>query len=109
MILDVRGYPRFNYWPVLARVAEKRLLFGFGEIPVVSDPDKKRRQISRYADSIDPEANNYRRPIVVLIDARAQSAAESFCMPLRTAKRATFVGSTDLSQIGFRVEESPGR
>jgi C-terminal processing protease CtpA/Prc len=38
-------------------------------------------------------ANRYTNPIVVLIDERAQSAAEHFCINLKNARRATFVGS----------------
>jgi len=102
LILDMRGYPQTGIqWTLVPRITDKPVHTTTWEIPVVSDRDRKRSVIDSYFRWVEPDAaSHYDNPIVVLIDDRAQSAAEDFCIYLRNAKRATFVGSTTAGTDG---------
>src|SRR4030095_15226038 len=83
------------------RITDKPVQSTIWEYPVASLPDKLAKATRESFIWIDPHpADRYTRPIVVLIDDRAQSAAEGFCMFLRNARRATFVGSTTAGTNG---------
>ena len=97
LILDMRGYPRFPVWDLLIphfieeaipRNRAEHLVRTGGQ----ARPTAAMRELS---GTIQPDPIlRYLKPIVVLVDERTVSAAEHFCINLKGAKRATFVGGT---------------
>jgi len=84
LVLDMRGYPRFFIQRMLVpRITDKPVQSTIWEYPVASVPDKLTKATKESFAWIDPHpTDRYTRPIVVLIDDRAQSAAEDFCIYL---------------------------
>jgi len=102
LVLDMRGYPRtFIQHTLIPGLTDKPMHTATSEVPVVSNPDRNRTEIEAGFRWIEPDSvSHYTNPIAVLIDDRAQSAAEDFCIYLRNAKRAIFVGSTTAGADG---------
>ena len=95
LIVDLRpSYQLTNLWMLLPHLINKRVP-STGEVPVVDTPDRSYVITKKILQWADPHPTRlYTKPIVVLIDDRAQSSIEYFCTFLRDGHRATFVGST---------------
>ncbi|MBK5291489.1 MAG: hypothetical protein JJE04_07435 [Acidobacteriia bacterium] len=102
LILDMRGYPRFPIWTrLIPHLIERRSQWNLFEVPIASGPNRLLRVTSQLTAWLEPSPTEiYRKPIAVLIDEFTQSAAEHFCILLRIARRATFVGSTTAGADG---------
>jgi C-terminal processing protease CtpA/Prc len=102
LILDMRGYPQFFIQRRLVPyLMDKAVHTPIYQIPLVSKPADLGLVSTESFEWVEPHpSRRYLNPIVVLIDDRAQSAAEGFCMFMRNAHRATFVGSTTAGTNG---------
>jgi len=109
LILDLRGYPQF--WAVALTgwlTAPQGTKSGIFQIPVVAGA--KPEDLSWSIDQYDtrkwffPPNVIYSGPVAVLIDERTQSAAEDFCIYLRNAGRAVFIGSATAGTNGNIVD-----
>ena len=109
LILDMRGYPRFFVqFDVVKTLIETPCISTQFQVPVRSAYDRRSLQVSTY--EVQPSSSlHYTAPVVVLIDERAVSAAEDFCIYLRNARRVTFVGSPTAGTNGnVTVVRLPG-
>jgi C-terminal processing protease CtpA/Prc len=103
LILDMRGASRF--WRggdlrsvLVSRFVDRPVEVRKGEIALVTmhgGPPRRAwsEQFMTYYPTKNERGVYYRKPVVVLINARAQSAAEELPSVLRDAGRVTFVGS----------------
>ncbi len=99
LILDFRGYPKTHFQHELVRLlCEETVPSPRAEIPLASDRESTEEE-NRFVirDRVRPKEGNgnsvrYGKPVVALIDEETQSSAEDFCMLLRIAGRAIFVG-----------------
>lgn len=109
LILDMRGFPRFPIWTALIpHFIDKPIPTNRAEVPMRSGAAPASRMTRELVATFEPNGTlRYSKPLVVLVDERTQSAAEHFCINLKGAKRATFVGSTtagadgDVARIGL--------
>src|SRR5689334_8987514 len=101
LILDMRCSPQFFMQRrFVTYITGKAVHTPIYQIPLVSSPASAGMTTESF-EWVEPNpSRQYLNPIVVLIDDRAQSAAEGFCMFLRNAKRATFVGSATAGTNG---------
>ena len=92
LLLDIRGYPGFFVQTdCVGRLVDRPVSSPRFEIPLRSGSDRRAWHVSTY--EIAPSGRSqYRAPVVVLIDGGTVSASEDFCLCLRNAARATFVG-----------------
>jgi C-terminal processing protease CtpA/Prc len=99
LLLDMRGYPRCSVQTlVVSRLIAAPSASCSYEIPVRTGTlyATRRRlgqwQLVRYI--VEPDRDlHYGGPVVVLIDESAISSSEDFCIYMRNAGRATFVGA----------------
>ncbi|MBI2760893.1 MAG: hypothetical protein HYX51_05650 [Chloroflexi bacterium] len=105
LILDMRGYPKsVPQFTVISRLIDRPcpsvrfnipLRSGSRRLEWAAGPSRvgwETWDSGNYVVYPDPDLH-YAGPVVVLIDVRAVSSAEDFCIYLRNAGRATFVGS----------------
>jgi C-terminal processing protease CtpA/Prc len=105
LVLDMRGYPRCGpQFSIVPHLIDRPCSSTLFEIPhrtpetALSDPADEApfgvdsARLMHYVVHPDPDLH-YGGPVAVLIDERAISSAEDFCIYLRNAGRATFVGS----------------
>ena len=101
IILDIRGYPKVPAH-VLLHFLQSKMVSGIFETPVVSAlarPGYYPREAGyrgwfKWQTQSSPSPPfRYEGPVFVLIDENTQSSPEDFCIYLRAASRATFVGS----------------
>lgn len=95
LILDLRGYPRCHFPQELIRcLCRTTVVAPSYAIPLVFHPEQEQRQWRHIHATItpDPSLPIYDQPVVALIDASTQSAAEDVVMHLRNARRVVFVG-----------------
>jgi C-terminal processing protease CtpA/Prc len=102
IVFDNRGYPRLAEWPVAARLTSRsNVPVALFSTPVVSNPlDSPQDDIS-WLPSYRPFMQNvstsasakYRRPTVMLIDARSISQSEHTALLFRAAAGTRFVGT----------------
>jgi C-terminal processing protease CtpA/Prc len=102
IVFDNRGYPRGAAWPVAARLTSQwKVPFALFSTPVVRNPiDSTEDDIAwlpsyqQFVQSLTAsEAAKYRKPTVMLIDARAISQSEHSALLLRAAAGTRFVGT----------------
>lgn len=102
IVFDNRGYPRLAEWPVAARLTSRsNVPFALFSTPVVSNPIDSAeddiawlpayRQFMQRLTASD--AAKYRKPTVMLIDARAISQSEHSALLFRAAAGTRFVGT----------------
>lgn len=95
LVLDLRGYPKF--WitrDLMARLVDKPVPSTRFVIPIVDAPSTNSQTWRTLRYEVQPDASiRYRQPVAVLIDENTQSMAEDFCIYIRNARRALFVGS----------------
>jgi C-terminal processing protease CtpA/Prc len=114
LILDMRGYPHFVHLEVTKHLVRQPFLSGQFLVPGTAaahalDPEVRERWQAIQLRFTPPEPRPYLKPVVVLIDSRAQSAAEDFCIYLRNAGRATFVGTPTAGTDGdIAIVHLPG-
>ena len=90
LIVDRRGFSDAALLPHLLTKPAPSSVF---EVPVLFGPDLFARMWKRGRATLYPDAEErYEKPIVVLIDSRVQSSTEHFCIYLKNARRARFVG-----------------
>lgn len=108
LLLDLRGYtPYGNARRFLAeRLYDHPVPLQISEIPLVQrhsfGPSTTYLQLSEYAQP--SAAGSYRGPVVVLINADAQSTPESTCLDISTDHRVTFVGSPTTGTTGGQTD-----
>jgi len=109
IILDMRGYPQINSAGLLAHwlVGPQGTKSGIFQTPVVAGP--KPEDLSWYVEQYDTRnwgyyVPQYKGPVAVLIDERAQSYSEDVCIYLRNAGRAVFIGSPTAGTDGGVTE-----
>lgn len=101
LVMDLRGQSGFGMasnlvrvlsrTPVLAPIVENRVMYGPGARTWETHSD----------DILQPDPNrHYAKPVVVLIDARAQSQPEYIGIWLRNSRRVIFVGSPTSGATG---------
>lgn len=92
LVLDMRGYPKFFIQVQgVGRLIERPVS---GTKFVFPYRTANTTALQLYDYEVQPhETLRYLKPLVVLINAAAMSAAEDFCIYLKNAGRATFVGS----------------
>lgn len=102
LVLDLRGYPATHFQHELVRcLCDTPVRSPRYEIPVVSDPDLRKRTWKLVQHTIQPDGRPvYDKPVVALIDETTQSSAEDFCMYLQIARRVTFVGCPTAGCVG---------
>ncbi|QTA85228.1 S41 family peptidase [Desulfonema magnum] len=96
LIIDLRGYPKTHFQQeLIRRLCRETVCSPRYEIPVAAYPDADVLKWSVIQYVIKPDRNGYvyDKPVVALTDETTQSSAEDFCMYLRNANRAVFVGS----------------
>ncbi|MGH2586531.1 MAG: S41 family peptidase [Dehalococcoidia bacterium] len=100
LILDMRGYPRFFVQrDVVSRLVDRPVSSTQFHVPVRSGSHSRSWHVSTI--EVQPHAElRYDGPVAVLIDVRAESAAEDFCIYLRNAGRVTFVGTATAGTNG---------
>lgn len=99
VVLDMRGYPRcVPRATVLPRLIERACPTGDYYVPLRSASRQGRAEslpgygiVDHYVIQPDPHSH-FAGAVAVLIDERAISQSEDFCICLRNAGRATFVG-----------------
>jgi C-terminal processing protease CtpA/Prc len=100
LIVDMRGYPRSAVSrSLISTLMDRPVQSALADVPIAV-PEKNRKITEEIFSWIEPAPAPYTKPVVVMIDSRAQSASEDFCIPLRNTKRATFVGSTTAGTDG---------
>ncbi|RRR68688.1 MAG: hypothetical protein EI684_17265 [Candidatus Viridilinea halotolerans] len=96
LILDLRGYPRCHFPQELIRcLCRATVVSPCYAIPRICHPNHEFRQWRHIQYTVTPDCAYplFSGPVVALIDATTQSAAEDFAMYLRNAERAVFVGA----------------
>ena len=101
LVLDLRGYPRFGMASsLLRRLGGKPVRSPLVDIPVLSSPSTRTLK-STHDEAVIPDLQRYYgKPVVVLIDARAQSMPEYIGIWLRNSRRVTFVGAATAGTTG---------
>jgi len=96
LVIDLRGYPRTHFQHELLRhLCRKTVCSPRYEIPLVGyqNTNMLKWEIIQYMVTPHVGRNVYDKPVVALTDETTQSSAEDFCMYLRNADRAFFVGT----------------
>ncbi len=96
LVIDLRGYPRTHFQHELLRhLCRKTVCSPRYEIPLVGYQNTNMLKWEMIQYMVTPHADRYvyDKPVVALTDETTQSSAEDFCMYLRNADRAVFVGT----------------
>jgi C-terminal processing protease CtpA/Prc len=97
IIFDMRGYPRAGFWVLAPRLNVKNARYAAQfKRPLVGGGTASGRTVGSYSflQSIEPTNQwKYQGKTVMLIDERAQSAAEHLGLFLEAACGVTFIGS----------------
>jgi C-terminal processing protease CtpA/Prc len=104
IILDMRGYPSAAVLSMIGHFIDKGIRSPRWEIPVIGTPGHK---ISYW--TVNPLKPRLKAKLVVLLDGRAASAAETFLQLVHDSRLATFVGETSAGTNGIPTTASlPG-
>jgi C-terminal processing protease CtpA/Prc len=103
LIFDMRGYPMIvAQIEVPKRISREPVKSAIAEIPIVRNYDLGSRSWTREYYIIQPHESIYfSKPIVVLINEKAQSMAEDVCINMKSTDRVTFVGSATAGTTGL--------
>jgi C-terminal processing protease CtpA/Prc len=102
IVFDDRGYPRAAAWSIAPRLAaQQRVPYALFSTPVVSNPIDSLEGEMSYLPSNQQflqilyasDATKYRKPSVMLIDARAISQSEHSALMFRAVAGTRFVGT----------------
>lgn len=95
IILDMRGYPSAAVLSMVGHFIDEGIRSPRWQVPMVGTPWYKTSQWS-----IHPRKPRLQAKLVVLLDGRAASAAETFLQIVHDSHLATFVGETSAGTNG---------
>ena len=107
LIFDMRGYPSSGTLDAVSAFIRDLTAAPYqAGVPLVlglpwADPDRNEMTVVKTGRFTQTRHSEYPGPIVVLIDERAQSWAESTCMDLEAGCKATFIGSATSGADGM--------
>ena len=92
IVFDLRGYPSFDFRPVIAHLIDETVASAQWHVPLVHHPDRRdmRFQFSNW--SVPPKSPRFTRNVAFITDGRAISAAETVLGFVEHYKLAEIVG-----------------
>ena len=93
IVFDLRGYPSFDFRPVIARLIDETVTSAQWHVPLVHHPDRRdmRFQFSNW--SVRPKSPRFSKNVAFITDGRAISAAETLLGIIEHYKLAEIVGA----------------
>ena len=92
IVFDLRGYPSFQFTPVIAHLIDETVTSAQWHVPFVYHPDRRDMQFNFSNWPVRPKAPRFTKNVAFVTDGRAISAAETFLGIIEHYKLAEIVG-----------------
>ena len=92
IVFDLRGYPSFQFTPVIAHLINETVTSAQWHVPLVYHPDRRDMQFNFSNWPVRPKAPRFTKNVAFVTDGRAISAAETFLGIIEHYKLAEIVG-----------------
>ncbi|MYJ74106.1 MAG: peptidase S41, partial [Gammaproteobacteria bacterium] len=92
IVFDLRGYPSFDFRPVIAHLIDETVTSAQWHVPLVHRPDRRDMQFQFSNWSVRPKSPRFTKNVAFVTDGRAISAAETLLGIVEHYKLAEIVG-----------------